>query len=124
MLPEGAKGHALREEFDYKEKGSASQCQMAGEEGSKRGFFTTSSTASHSPAVPCAFGESIVAISLSFRKEMAKEKEPRGIRPLGAFSWFVLCRAAKNERQNRHSVRVRRSEQLYFQLFSPQKNHG
>ena len=28
---------------------------------------------------------------------MARCGNPRGIRPLGAFSWFVLCRVAKNE---------------------------
>jgi hypothetical protein len=32
---------------------------------------------------------------------------PRGIRPLGAFSWFILCRAAKNEHKKRYTERAK-----------------
>jgi hypothetical protein len=43
-----------------------------------------------------ALGKSIIAISLLFHKEMAKEKEPRGLMPLGTPQEFLLghiCRA-------------------------------
>jgi hypothetical protein len=35
---------------------------------------------------------------------------PKGIRPFGAFSWFVLWRAPKNEHQNLHTERAQLCE--------------
>jgi hypothetical protein len=43
-------------------------------------FFTASSTDAHT-ASRCA--ESIIAISLSLNKEMAKENQPKGLMPFG-----------------------------------------
>jgi hypothetical protein len=53
----------------------------------------------------------------------AKEQFPKAA-AFGAFSWFVLCRAAKNEHQNRHSaarssMRVCRGSCLKFSKTLP-----
>ena len=46
-----------------------------------------------------------------------------GIRPLGAFSWFVLCRAAKNEHNSRtanaHEVQCERQKEKTLKIPSP-----
>ncbi|MBR2621693.1 MAG: hypothetical protein IKC97_04895 [Clostridia bacterium] len=35
---------------------------------------------------------------------------PKGIRPFGAFSWFVLWRVPKNEQQNLYTERAKLGE--------------
>ena len=70
--------------------------------GDKTEFSTTSPKASHSASR--AFGKSIDAISLSFHKEMAKEKEPRGLIPLGTPQDFSLSASAARGGKTRSTV--------------------